>query len=179
MPWAGQAAVRQLAAGQRAQHVNAAVGQYVDRAVGPDGHDRGLAEHLAHRFALRQVGCGHEVLPAGLDQVRNLLLMVGPVGQPEGDMTAEQPAHRDGGQSGKAQRTTQPRVAGRQRSPVQAQRDDIAGGVDYADSHLLLMLLGPVGRTRQRGRRRRDQAGGYQSPGGFLITAGKVQDARR
>jgi hypothetical protein len=89
-------------------------------------------------------------------------------------MTTEQPAHRDGGQSGKAQRATQPRVAGSQRSAVQAQRDDIADGVDDAAAHLLLMLLGPVGHTRQRGRRRRDQAG-YQLPGGLLTTAGKVQ----
>jgi hypothetical protein len=74
--------------------------------------------------------------------------MVGSAGQPEGDMTAEQPAHRDGGQSGKAQCATQPRVAGSQRSPVQALRDDIAGGMDDADAHLLLMLLGPVGGTR-------------------------------
>jgi hypothetical protein len=29
-----------------------------------------------------------------------------------------------------------------------AHRDDIAGGVDDADAHLLLMLFGPVSRTR-------------------------------
>jgi hypothetical protein len=51
-------------------------------------------------------------------------------------MTAEQPAYRDGSQPGKAQRAAQPRVTGRERSPVQAQRDDIADGVDDADAHL-------------------------------------------
>jgi hypothetical protein len=69
------------------------VGQHTDRAVGPDGHDRDLAEHLAYRFAFWQAGRGHQVLPAGLDQVRDLFGVVGSAGQPEGRDDAEQPAH--------------------------------------------------------------------------------------
>ena len=52
VPGAGQAAVGQLAIGQRPGHVAAPVGQHVYRAVGPDSHHGDLAEQLPYRLAL-------------------------------------------------------------------------------------------------------------------------------
>jgi len=46
-------------------------------------------------------------------------------------------------------------------------------------AHLLLVLLGPVGRPRQRGRGGHGEPGGDQAPGRLLIAAGEVQDAGR
>ena len=100
VPGTGQAAVRQFPVGQRTRHVTAPVSQHVHRAVEPDGRGRDLAEHLAYYLALGQVGRHHQMLPAGLHQMRDLFRVIRAAGQAEGDMTAEQPAGRDRRQAG-------------------------------------------------------------------------------
>jgi hypothetical protein len=51
--------------------------------------------------------------------------------------------------------------------------------VDHADAHLLLVLLGPVGRAGGHGGDRCADPGRGQAAGRFLIGAGEIQDARR
>ena len=72
-----------------------------------------------------------------------------------------------------ASRSAVPR-AGRgpgHRGAVQGGGGEVGGRVHYADAHLLLMLLGPVGRARQRGGDRRGQPGSAQPPGRLLVVA--------
>ena len=81
--------------------------------------------------------------------------------------------------SGQPQGAAQPRAAGQQRRPVQGHRRQVARRVHHADAHLLLVLLGPVGRACHRGRDRGHQTGGGQPPRRLLAAAGQVQDACR
>jgi hypothetical protein len=93
-------------------------------------------------------------------------------------VTAEQPAGRDGGQPGQPQQAGGPRATLSQRRRVQAEGCDVSRGVDHADAHLLLVLLGPVGRTSERGGDRRADPGRDQAAGRLLAGAGEVEDAR-
>ena len=94
-------------------------------------------------------------------------------------MAAEQPAGRDRRQAGQPQQAARPRSAGDQRGPVERGGGDRARRVHHPHPHLLLVLLGPVGRPRQRARRGHGEPGGDQAPGCLLIAAGEVQDAGR
>ena len=55
----------------------------------------------------------------------------------------------------------------------------LAGRVDHADAHLLLVLLGPVRRAGQRGGHRRGHPQRGQQPGLVLLAAGEIQDTSR
>jgi hypothetical protein len=69
VPGAGEAAVGQLAVGQRPGHVAAAVGENVYLAAGADGDNAHFANHLADRLAVGKVVPGCQVMPARLHDV--------------------------------------------------------------------------------------------------------------
>ena len=121
------------------------------------------------------------MLPAGLDQVRDLFRVVGTARQPEGDVTAEQPARRDRSQPGQPQRAPQPRAAGRGTSATPR----TSRWPRYCPRHgprrrASAARAAPTSQPpRYRGRESRDQASRDQLPGCSLIAAGQIQDARR
>ena len=65
--------------------------------LGPDRDHWHLAEHLAHRLALRQIVLGHQVMPAGLHQMRNSFSVIRAACQAERQVTAEHAASRQRG----------------------------------------------------------------------------------
>ena len=135
----------------------AAVGQHVHRAAGADGHDRDLPDQLADGLALGQVGRLHQVVPAGLEQVRDVLGVIRADGQAEGDMPPSSPLTETAARP--TRRRRRPRLSCGPRTARDAPYRPTATAFaamacTTPDPHLLLVLLGPVRRARRGGRDR-------------------------
>jgi hypothetical protein len=148
-----------------------------------DGH---VAEHPLDWPPAVQFADRHEVVPAGLDEVRHRFGLVGACGLAVGEVAAQEPA---GPRRRQPRQPQHPRAAGDHHGRrLQAGRSHVRGRVHGADAHLLLMLLGPVSGAGERGGHRGGQAGEDQPPGGGLIAwpgaatrnqAGKPARSRR
>jgi hypothetical protein len=175
VPRAGQAAVAVAAVGQRPGQVAAPVGEDVDALAVAEHDDGDVTEHPLDRLPAVQFVERHEVVPAGIDEVRDRFGLIGPGGLAVGDVPAEEPAGGDRRQPGEPQG---PAAGGdRRRRRVEGDRGRVREGVHEADPHLLLVLLRPVGGAGERGGHRGGQPGQDQPPGCLLVARPGVQQA--
>ena len=152
MPGAGDAPVAEVAVGERARHVAAAVGEHMEAIPVRHDQQRDLPEQHPDRMIGPQGRDRAGIVPAWPDQVRHRLGVVHPPCLPERDVPPEQAAHPGDGEAGEPQPAAAPRVPGRdERRSVEPGRRRRRQQVHHADPHLLLMLLGPVGGAGQGG----------------------------
>lgn len=147
-------------ADQENRHIVAApVGEDVDALLVADHDDRDVAERPSGGLPGSepgQLGGGHEVVPAGFDQVRDRLGLVSPGGLAEREVPAEEPASGHRGQPDQSQ-APGGTVGSRKGRRVQGDGSRVGERVHDADPHLLLVQFGPVGRAGEGGGQRGGQ----------------------